>query len=89
MRVPNTRTHILHLLPALPDVWPAGSFTGLRARGGFTVDIAWENAKLTNATIHSKLGGPVQIKLGDKTIDLDTEAGKTYTITGELEVAQR
>lgn len=89
MRVPNTRTPIIHLLPAVPDVWPAGSFTGLRARGGFELDIAWVKSKLKTATICSKLGGPVQIKLGDKTIDLNTEAGKTYTITGELEVAAK
>ena len=46
----------IHLLPALPKAWRTGHVKGLRARGGFTVDIAWEDGSLTEAKIHSTLG---------------------------------
>lgn len=46
----------IHLLPALPKAWRTGHVKGLRARGGFTVDIAWEDSSLTEAKIHSTLG---------------------------------
>ena len=48
----QTRGNTLYLLPALPDKWESGSVKGLAARGGITVDIAWEKGKITNHQIH-------------------------------------
>jgi alpha-L-fucosidase 2 len=52
----------LMLLPALPDAWPEGRVSGLRARGGFEVSIAWEDRKVTRVTVLSRLGGNCRIR---------------------------
>ncbi|HEX8530223.1 MAG TPA: glycoside hydrolase family 95 protein, partial [Cytophagales bacterium] len=50
----QSHTGTVHLLPALPPKWSAGAFTGLRARGGFTVDLAWQAGKPTTGQIYSR-----------------------------------
>ena len=52
----------IHLLPALPKAWSTGNASGLRARGGFEVAMAWENGQLTEAHLHSTLGADCTVR---------------------------
>jgi alpha-L-fucosidase 2 len=52
---------MLHIFPALPDEWSSGRVTGLKARGGFTVDIQWKGGKIIELKINSALGGNCRV----------------------------
>ena len=52
---PTAPTHIIRLLPALPKAWPAGSFHGLRARGGVEIDLQWSQGRASEATLRSTI----------------------------------
>ena len=70
----------IHLIPALPDVWPAGKVTGLRARGGFEiVELIWEDHKVVKAVIKSRLGGNLRIRSANQL----TAKGKFAEAQGE------
>jgi len=78
----------IELLPALPPQWPTGSVKGLRARGGFEVDVAWQNGQLTQATIRSQLGNPCVVRCGDRTRSLQIRKGDARTLDGQLAITQ-
>jgi alpha-L-fucosidase 2 len=73
----------IQLLPALPKAWPAGSVKGLRARGGFEVDIAWQDGKLTTAAIRSLNGNPVRLRCGQAAKAVKTRKGGTIQWDGK------
>jgi alpha-L-fucosidase 2 len=75
---------VVHLLPALPSALSSGRVTGLRARGGFDVDIAWAGGKLTNATVRSRLGRPLRVLYGGKEVAIETRPGAEYRFGPDL-----
>ena len=56
----------IFILPALPDRWVNGSVEGLLARGGFKVDVAWRDGKISKLTIYSRLGGNCRLRVYNK-----------------------
>ncbi|MCE1197371.1 MAG: glycoside hydrolase family 95 protein, partial [Marinilabiliales bacterium] len=63
------------LLPALPNQWKEGSFTGLRAKGAVTVNAAWKEGKLTSALLKSDKGGSFTVRYGAATRHLSLKPG--------------
>lgn len=57
----------LELLPALPAEWETGSVSGLKARGGYTVDLSWTNGKLRKAVVRPSRNFTDKVVYGDKT----------------------
>jgi alpha-L-fucosidase 2 len=78
----------VRLLPALPSAWPDGEVKGLRARGGFEVDMSWKEGKLTAAMLRSKLGGTCRLAYGSKVFELKTRPGGSYRLDGQLAPAR-
>ncbi len=69
-----SRPDQLDLLPALPAAWPAGKVTGLRARGGFTVDIEWRDGKVTNYHITAPQARDIKVRVNGEVKIVRAEA---------------
>jgi alpha-L-fucosidase 2 len=71
----------VHLLPAVPDVFPTGSITGLRAKGGFeVVELQWKDSKVVKVVVKSTVGGNLRIRVPN---ELKINNGELKAAVGE------
>jgi alpha-L-fucosidase 2 len=75
----------MDLLPALPGIWKTGSVSGLQARGGFEVGLAWADGKLTGAKIKSFGGRATTVRYGDRTTEIKFKSGETIELNSGLQ----
>jgi alpha-L-fucosidase 2 len=71
----QSHTGVIHLLPALPPQWSDGRVRGLRARGGFEIDMVWRDGLLQEAVIHSFLGNDATLRYADEDVAWRKPAG--------------
>jgi alpha-L-fucosidase 2 len=75
----------IQLLPALPKAWPSGRVKGLCARGGFEVDIAWQEGKMVSAGVKSLAGNPCRLHYGQTTKQFQVKKGQEILWDGKSE----
>jgi alpha-L-fucosidase 2 len=73
--------YIIEVLPAIPSSWASGSVTGLRARGGFAVDIAWKPGAAVKVVIESERGGTVVVRYHQREQVVTLRAGQRIDVT--------
>ncbi|MDA3879249.1 MAG: glycoside hydrolase family 95 protein [Prolixibacteraceae bacterium] len=69
----------IDLLPALPQNWADGKIRGLRARGGFEIDMEWKNSRVTDLKIKSLAGNKLKLHFNDEEFEMETQKGEEYT----------
>jgi alpha-L-fucosidase 2 len=74
----------VYLLPALPAALPSGKVSGLLARGGLEVSIAWKDGKLVKASLTAKESKPVRVRYAGREAEIQAQAGKTYELGPDL-----
>lgn len=82
----QSHTGEIHLLPAVPKAWPSGSIKGMRARGGFEVDITWKDGKLAAAVIRSIAGTQCKVRYHKQVIALHLKPGSVVKMNEHLKI---
>lgn len=77
----------IHLLPALPKAWANGSFRGLRARGGFEVDILWKSGRIVSGEVRSTQNGICRIR-GNPPLNVSYKDGTVLVRRPEPDVVE-
>jgi len=80
----QSHTAYIDILPALPSALSEGTIKGIKARGGFELNMKWSNGKLTQLDVISSAGKECLLRYGSKQIRFKTQAGKTYAFNGNL-----
>ncbi len=76
----DLHNNAIELLPALPDAWPSGSVSGMKARGGYTIDMTWKDGKAKSVTIISLKNGTVDLLYHGKQKTVKVKGGKKKTV---------
>ncbi len=75
---------VVNILPALPEAWPEGKVSGLKARGDFEVGVEWKEGKASSISVKSLSGSPLNLVCLDKAISMATVKNMTYYFNSEL-----
>ena len=81
MLIQSHQANLISLLPAIPKAWDKGEVKGLKARGNITVDMKWENNRLTAATLLAADDCTVQVKYNEITKKISLKKGQVRNIT--------
>ncbi len=76
----------VEVLPALPPTWQQGSVKGLRARGGFELDLEWEQGALKSVKVKSLHGNKLVLRYGNVVKEWKTTAGQVYRFDKNLQI---
>lgn len=85
MLVQSHEPGIIRILPALPANWHTGSVKGLRARGGYTVDIDWENGKATKVLVKADFIGGAELLVNDTHVPMVLVPGEVFRFAATTE----
>lgn len=80
----QSHTGVIELLPALPTELPDGEVRGICARGGFVLNIKWQQGKLQSVKVVSASGKPCNLKYGTNVIKVSTRKNGSYYYNGSL-----